>query len=233
MIFNAHWRWGWFSPPSFSSPARESRPSLPSHPSGGGRRGKKTTWIPAFGENDGRGGTGRKTTWIPAFGENDGGGSGGEGEGSLSVSRIFSPPSFSSLARESRPPLSVSCLSFSVILGASPGIQAAIVGVVRVFLPSVILEPCSGIQAAIVGVVRVFLPSVILGASPGIQVFSGKQRAWIPTFGENDGGRGWPTMGGLNGPLGGGRPPPAPSNDSRGGKGSFPMSSVGALCVSG
>ena len=38
------------------------------------------------------------------------------------------------------------CLSSSVILGASPGIQAIIVLPVRVFLPSVILGPCSGVQ---------------------------------------------------------------------------------------
>ena len=34
------------------------------------------------------------------------------------------PPSFSSLARESRPSFSVPCVFFAVILGASPGIQA-------------------------------------------------------------------------------------------------------------
>ena len=63
--------------------------------------------------------------------------------------------------------------------------------------PSVILGPCPGIQAAIVGAVRVFLPSVILGALPGnpgppfppIRQAGSPPRTptWIPTFGENDG----------------------------------------------
>ena len=56
-----------------------------------------------------------------------------------------------------------------------------------VSFPSVILGASPGIQAAIVGVVRLFLPSVILGASPGIQFFSGKHQPGFPPAGENDG----------------------------------------------
>ncbi len=85
-------------------------------------------------------------------------------------------PSFSSLDRESRPSLSVSCasLSFSVILGASPGIQAlpSLLSVRREthrehqpgFPPSVRMTDGEAGEH-----VAHFLPSVILGASPGIQ----------------------------------------------------------------